>query len=191
MGRRHNSVLERHPAATLVAVLSLGWLAGLFFVWPFPTTVHAMLSLVVALLTWTALQWAALLQYAGQYLLSRRYHHSSSNSEHSKPLLGNDMSTPSPTRWNWLPSEWSRARRLAVLAASILSIAIITHSLPPTEASTPLPILHRSDPLVPERYLIAANLYNNEEVFGEWSAELVRLCQNREHIMCSCISSKV
>lgn len=180
------SILERHPAATLVTVLSLGWLAGLFYVWPFPTTVHAMLSLVVALLAWTALQWAALFQYLVTFIASRQ-NKSCTTSEYNHPLLGSNVAASEhplhtgSSRWNWLPSQWSRYRRLAVLAASILSIAIITHASPPTEARLPVPKLIPSNPLIPEKYFIAANLYNNEEIFGEWSAELIRLCRHRKY----------
>lgn len=33
---------------------------------------------------------------------------------------------------------------------------------------------------VPEKYFIAANLYNNDETFDIWAHELVQLCGHRE-----------
>lgn len=177
-----SSILDRHPAATLVTVLSTGWLAALFFVWPFPTTVHAMLALVVALLTWTALQWAALVKHAMAACLAAYHDRGASIAEYSsRPLLASPSTPPfSSSPFSRRRKEWSRSRRLAVFAASMLSIAIMLNAVPPREASTPLPPLIPADPNIPEKYLIAANLYNNEEVFGEWSTELVHLCRHRE-----------
>lgn len=143
------SKLEHHPVATFVLTLSVGWLLGLFYVWPYPTTIHAILPLAIASIAWTVIQWASLIQAA--------FHSSKSR------------------------NKWTRSRRIAVLLSSILTLAIALNAIPPSERRMPLPSLVPSNPSIPERYFIAANLYNNEDIIPEWTEQLIKLCEHREY----------
>lgn len=163
--RRRSSItyskLEQHPTLTFILILSLGWLLGLFYVWPFPTTVHAIIPLAIALIAWTAIQWASLIQL----LLFHR------------TRLSPWSPTSSPT-FSLIPPKWSRYRRIALLLSTILTCTICLNAIPQREQSIPLPALIPSNTSIPERYFVAANLYNNEDVIPEWTDQLLKLCDH-------------
>jgi hypothetical protein len=160
---RYVPIVEQHSTAVLVSVLSIGWFIGLIYVFPFFTTVHCFLSILVALFAWTAVQWFILITHS---ITQRCCNGHSRSCNHSL-----------------LPEEWSTRRRVIILLASLLSLLVVVNSIPPGEASpNQLPVLHQSHPDIPEKYFIAANLYNSVDVFDQWSSELLSLVHHREYL---------
>lgn len=66
---------------------------------------------------------------------------------------------------------------IALIFCTILVILLLSLGFRPPQEETP--ILYQSALGVQEKYFIAAILYNNEAIFVNWSAELVRLAQHR------------
>lgn len=175
--------VKRTTGLLYMLVLStVGWFVVLFHFWPFPTSIHVLVSLLGTLAMWTARQWIMLLLQAVRR--SRSVPGSASQDteaqEHEVPLLGK-TEEGLPALLQCPPEEWSRARRLSVLTSSSLLMSILvssTLSLCRSATVPPHPI--PADPAISEKYFIAANLYNNEKVFPTWSSELVKLCQYRK-----------
>lgn len=76
-----------------------------------------------------------------------------------------------------IAAGWSMKHRIALGSCFFLILCFSFVGFVPPERG--LPILHPSSPDVPERYFIAANLYNVEAVFATWSAEVLRLSSHR------------
>lgn len=125
--------------------------------WPRPTSIHFYLSAVAGLLWWTIVQWTLLI-----------YEALTTVSPASQVSLG----IPKPKFHRGSPSY-----RLSLGIASALMLVIC---LGRPASPDPLPPLLPSDPKSPERYFIAANLYNSQGIFKQWSTQLVLLCEHRK-----------
>lgn len=69
--------------------------------------------------------------------------------------------------------QWIGLTVCTILVLFLFSLGLT----PPPEA---LPTLRPGSVDAPERYFIAADMYNNEAVFGVWSAEVLKLARHRE-----------
>ena len=169
-----------------VLVLSLGWFFGLFYLFPFPTTIHVFLGAAVATLLWTVTQLFELCHTAVLVILQSRKAQTHFLADHRLPLLTQHR-TQLGNRYNireylgrCIPASWSTRKTFGVTLATLLSIALLANATPPSEDQRRVPVLHQSLAGRPEKYFIAANLYNNDESFEQWAHELVQLCGHCE-----------
>lgn len=185
-----SSAIRQHWPSILAFAFAAGTHISLMRIWPHWTTVHAILSFAAGLATWTCLQWLCIAYHLVHECARNRSNRSTGQSlaglEQNMPLLSatdetkNAVSTQARHVYEkLLPSTWSRIHRLAVFAASTFSIAVIMTGAPGEEQNLSLPRIIPSNPGVPEKYFIAANLYNNEKVLPVWSSELLSLCLHR------------
>lgn len=195
-----SSFVRRHPLPCLFVAILVAWIIGLHIAYPFPTTIPVFVGAACGLFTVTAFDYYRIIN---SIIVSRRRHNdhsqqqssctnnnSNSNSNsHSSGRCSNDLPR-SPPPYSAYPHSTSvnlsRGKKIR-LALSTALILFFLHLgiVPPAEH---VPVLHRSEPWRPEKYFIAANLYNNADVFGGWSAELLKLCDYRKstssHLAC-------
>lgn len=156
-------LVHAHPYSRIrksrLRLLSTGVVAATFgacvttavlYTWPFPHTVPVFIGLLSALTFWVTLETLS----------------------HPASIFFPALVGP--------PSRFSPARRMAYISAlGVIFIAFAVLGVTPSD-SDPVPYIHRLDPARPEKYLIAAALYNSEELFAEWSKEVLGLAQHRE-----------
>ena len=75
-------------------------------------------------------------------------------------------------------APWSFLHRSFYLSAVLILLLFASLGLSPP--SIPMPVIHRADPAVPEKYLIAAALYNSEAIYPVWSEQVIKLTQHCE-----------
>jgi hypothetical protein len=170
------SFIRRHPVFCLNALIFWGCIAGIHIAFPFPTTIPVFVGAALGLLTFTTLDW---------YRLVRSIYASRRRSDHTSPLASpctlavtrcsNDIPRPPPyTPHPQSTVNISRVRKIRlVVSTALLLFWLHLGILPPPEH---VPILHRTEPWRPEKYFIAANMYNNVDVFEGWTQELLKLC---------------
>lgn len=78
-----------------------------------------------------------------------------------------------------LQTRWKTYQLVGLGTASLLVMYWLSLGFVPPAGD--MPELIPSGPDIPERYFIAANLYNNEAVFPQWSTELLKLATHREY----------
>lgn len=170
------SFIKRHPIFCLHALIFWGCIAGIHIAFPFPTTIPVFVGAALGLLTFTALDW---------YRLITSIYASRRRSDHTSPLASpctisvtrcsNDIPRPPPyTPHPQSTVNISRIRKIRlVLSTALLIFWLHLGIIPPAEH---VPQLHRTEPGRPEKYFIAANMYNNVDVFEGWTQELLKLC---------------
>jgi hypothetical protein len=174
------SFMSRHRVLCTVAAIFWGCIAGIHIAFPFPTTIPVFVGAALGLLFFTTLDWYRL--FKSIYASHRRSDAtlpSTSLSGVSTPRCSNE--TPRPPPYTAHPQSTvniSRGRKIRlVIFTAMLAYWLHLGIIPPAEH---VPVLHRSEPWRPEKYFIAANMYNNEAVFEGWSQELLKLCDYRE-----------
>jgi hypothetical protein len=76
------------------------------------------------------------------------------------------------------PPDWSTSRTvLNAVGLAIVTLWLVQGVRVP---HLDVPVLHRRQADVPERYFIAANLYNCQDLLPRWTAEVEKLAQLRE-----------
>lgn len=143
--------LLRDHVNPLIIVLALSWIVGLYFAFPSPTTIPVFIGAAIGVTSWTLFSWFRI-----ALLMFRSKQFSTS-----------------------CFASWPVRCRIGLATCTFLVIYWISRGLiPPAELVPPLLSSH---PGVPERYFIAANLYNNEAVFNDWSSQLLKLSRHREY----------
>lgn len=180
------SFIRRHPVFCSIALIFWGCIAGIHIAFPFPTTIPVFVGAALGLLTFTTLDWYRLI--TAIYASRRR---SDTPSPLASPVIAptprcsNDIPRPPPyTPHPQSTVNVSRVRKIRLLLSTALLIFWLHLGIiPPAEH---VPVLHRSVPSRPEKYFIAANMYNNEDVFEGWTQELLKLCDYCEWIVLIC-----
>ncbi|KAL7421833.1 hypothetical protein Q5752_003604 [Cryptotrichosporon argae] len=72
--------------------------------------------------------------------------------------------------------DGSATYQLSLVVASLLIVYWLRLGIAPPEQY--LPRIVPANPNVPEKYFIAANLYNNQDILPNWSAELLKLIEH-------------
>jgi hypothetical protein len=72
---------------------------------------------------------------------------------------------------------WPRWKRICVTIGTMLVLLVCINLGTPTRT---LPDLIPTDEGIPERYFIAANLYNNQDILPTWTEEVLALVSHRE-----------
>lgn len=179
-----SSFIQRHPTPCLLLAIMVAWLIGLHIAYPFPTTIPVFLGAATGLFVVTVLDWYRIIK---PLIASWRRHDSSqtlrtSISSTTSSRSSNDLPRSPPPYTTYPQSasvNVSRAKKIRlVLSTALIFFWLHLGIVPPAEH---VPVLHRSEPWRPEKYFIAANLYNNEAVFDGWSKELLKLCDYREY----------
>lgn len=124
---------------------------------PRPTSIHFYLSAIASLLWWTIVQWTLLIFEAVIPV-----------STASQLSIG----IPTP--------KFNRGSPLYRLSLGIASALMVVICFGRPASPDPLPPLLPSDPHIPEKYFIAANLYNSQGILKQWSTQLVLLCEHRK-----------
>jgi len=174
------SFVRRHPVFCLIASIFWGCIIGIHIAFPMPTTIPVFVGAALGLLTFTTLDWYRLIT---SILASRRRSDTPSPlaSPNVAPISRCSNETPRPPPYTPHPQSCvnvSRVRKIRlILSTALLIFWFHLGIIPPAEH---VPVLHRSEPWRPEKYFIAANMYNNEDVFEGWSQELLKLCDYRE-----------
>jgi hypothetical protein len=145
-------VARRDPLLITVILVSLGTGISLFIAFPFPTTVHVFIGLALGLTIWTLISWARIV-----FALSLA------------SLRGAPKAVALP--------RWSTAHFVGIIVASSLVIYWFTLGLVPGQEV--VPALGHADGSQP-KYFIAANLFNNQDLFPRWGRELEKLIDHRE-----------
>lgn len=141
-----------------VVFIGLATFLGLGLAFPFPTTVHVFLAAFAGLTAWTAISLTrAVIAIAMVGLRGR-----------------------SALKKSELPQNVSQL--VTLLAATALVLYWFSIGLVPERESVPQII--PTDYNVPEKYYIAANLYNSEKIFPTWSNEVIKLIDH-----CECFAS--
>lgn len=187
-----SSFIQRHPIPCLITSIMVAWIVGLHIAYPFPTTIPVFVGAACALFTLTVLDWYRIITS----LIASWHRHDTQQTQ--RPSFSSTTSSRSsndlprsPPPYTTYPQSGSvnvsRAKKIRlVLSTALIVFWLHLGIVPPAEH---VPVLHRSEPWRPEKYFIAANLYNNEAVFDGWSKELLKLCDYRESIAfrdCSC-----
>ena len=123
---------------------------ALFLAYPFPCTVPIFIAAVFGLVFWTT---AESLMLAAFFLLPPSIHTSKRKA-------------------------WSTLKRCTYIAAVVATLLVTSFGLQPPVLA--VPTIHRSNADIPERYIIAAALHNNQAVYPTWSAEVVKLAYHCE-----------
>jgi len=174
------SFIRRHPVFCSIALIFWGCIAGIHIAFPFPTTIPVFVGAALGLLAFTILDWYRLI--TSIYASRRR---SDAPSPPASPCItptlrcSNDTPRPPPyTPHSHSTVNVSRVRKIRlIISTALILFWLHLGIIPPAEH---VPVLHRSVPSRPEKYFIAANMYNNEDVFEGWSQELLKLCDYRE-----------
>jgi hypothetical protein len=163
-------LIVHHPFEAIITAIALGWTLELFWTYPFPTTIPLFVGLSTATVGFTLLAWVRLLNA----LRTANWRFPPGSNLWQAIRHPGTITPPSS------PSSRTRCvpRRVALVASTCLMLYWCHLGLTPP--AQPLPVLNRADPDVQERYFIAANLYNNEQVFKSWSTELIKLCEHCE-----------
>lgn len=166
------SFVRRHPIPCLLLGIFVAPLIGIHIAYPFPTTIPVFVGAALSLFTFTILDWYRLLT---SIYASRRRSEPCPTSPATTPRCSNDSPRPPPyTTYPQSSVNVSRGRKIRlVLSTALILFWCHLGFIPPPEH---VPVLHRSEPWRPEKYFIAANMYNNEAVFEGWSRELLKLC---------------
>lgn len=174
------SFIRRHPVFCTCASIFWGCIVGIHIAFPFPTTIPVFVGAALGLLFFTTLDWYRLI--TSIYASRRRSDTPSplaSPCDAPTPRSSNDTPRPPPYTPHPLATvNISRVRKIRlILSTALLIFWLHLGIIPPAEH---VPVLHRSEPWRPEKYFIAANMYNNEDVFEGWTQELLKLCDYRE-----------
>ncbi|WVW82016.1 hypothetical protein I302_104021 [Kwoniella bestiolae CBS 10118] len=134
-----------------IILLAIGSTLTLFVVFPFPTTIPAFIGLLTILVGWTSITWMRVL-----YHLSNTFKSKEKTSNRSKNFF----------------NRFSNTKR-TVLVTSTLFILFLSclGFCPPEEKVVPT----RPYGYGTEKYFVAANLHNSEDILPRWSSELIKL----------------
>lgn len=189
--QQQSSFIRRHPVPCALAAINVSFWIGIHIAYPFPTTIPVFLGAVSSLFAFTVLDWYRVFNS----IIASRRRHEQSQCQQQRPSIASITSSRSsndiprsPPPYTTYPqsssANVSRGRKIRlVLSTALLLFFLHLGIVPPAEH---VPVLHRSEPWRPEKYFIAANLYNNADVFDGWSKELLKLCDYREFDTRSC-----
>lgn len=108
---RKKTAARLSSANLFVILMTTGWLLGLFYLFPFPTTIHIFLASCVCLLSWTATQLFELFSHLSMVLLHPR--HRAQPTEVYRPLLPQNHLRTSPSVRAVFPAQWSKVAEQA------------------------------------------------------------------------------
>ncbi|WVQ62475.1 uncharacterized protein L199_000615 [Kwoniella botswanensis] len=132
-----------------IILLAVGSTITLFIIFPFPTTIPAFVGLFTILLGWTLTTWFKVMYHLSNIFKSRE-----KTSNRTKNFF-NRFSTTKRT----------------ILATSTLFILFLSclGFCPPKEQDVPI------RPVQGEKYFVAANLHNSQDILPGWSSELIKM----------------
>jgi hypothetical protein len=185
--QQSSTFISRHPIPCLLIAINVAFWIGIHIAYPFPTTIPVFLGWVASLTVFTVLDYYRIFSSIIASRRRRREHFQSQQQQRpsitstNSSRSSNDLPR-SPPPYTAYPQSASvnvtRGRKIRLFVSTVVLLFLLHLGIvPPAEH---VPVLHRTEPWRPEKYFIAANLYNNADVFDGWSKELLKLCDHRE-----------
>ncbi|WWC86000.1 uncharacterized protein L201_000871 [Kwoniella dendrophila CBS 6074] len=143
-----------------IILIAIGNLGVWFLIFPFPTTIPAFISLMIILIGWTNLTWIKTLYHTSILL---------------KKIDENSFEDKKRIASRRYFDKFSTTKRTILLSSTCFLLYLCYLGLIIPEEQIPPVRLNQYHYGVPEKYFIAANLHDNEDILPTWSSELVKL----------------
>ncbi|WWC58320.1 uncharacterized protein I303_100860 [Kwoniella dejecticola CBS 10117] len=152
-----------------IVVLGIG-IGGVFFIiFPFPTTIPPFICLLTILVGWVTITWLRTIYYS---LVSYQIIREKSEPTYHRQSSCISSSSSSKVYFN----KFGTTKRTILLSSTFFLIYLAYLGLIVPQEEVPPLNTHGN-----EKYFIAANLHDSEDILPSWSAELVKLIDHLGH----------